>query len=246
MIKQKRVYSSYNGLYENHRISKRPNLPRRHIFPWRGSNETNIAKAIDKLKASKSQGPDQIHPKLIKECKDPLVKPLQIIFKKSMENSQLPSIWKQGNVTAIFKSGSKTKPENYRPISLTLVPGKLLERLIRDILVKHMEENNLFSKAQHGFMTGRSCSTQLLELMEELTETLDFNGDVDIIYLDFKKAFDKVPHKRLLKKLWGYGIRGKVHSWIKEFLKNRSQKVVINGKCSYSAKVTSGIPQGSV
>ena len=163
-----------------------------------------------------------------------------------MENSQLPSIWKQGNVTAIFKSGSKTKPENYRPISLTSVPGKLLERLIRDILVKHMEENNLFSKAQHGFMTGRSCSTQLLELMEELTETLDSNGDVDIIYLDFKKAFDKVPHKRLLKKLWGYGIRGKVHSWIKEFLKNRSQKVVINGKCSFSAKVTSGIPQGSV
>ena len=105
-----------------------------------------------------------------------------------MENSQLPSIWKQGNVTAIFKSGSKTKPENYRPISLTSVPGKLLERLIRDILVKHMEENNLFSKAQHGFMTGRSCSTQLLELMEELTETLDSNGDVDIIYLDFKKS----------------------------------------------------------
>ena len=209
-------------------------------------NETNIAKAIDKLKASKSQGPDQIHPKLIKECKDPLIKPLQIIFKKSMENNQLPSIWKQGNVTAIFKSGSKTKPENYRPISLTSVPGKLLERLIRDILVKHMEENNLFSKAQHGFMTGRSCSTQLLELMEELTETLDSNGDVDIIYLDFKKAFDKVPHKRLLKKLWGYGIRRKVHSWIKEFLKNRSQKVVINGKCSYSAKVTSGIQQGSV
>ena len=151
-------------------------------------NETNIAKAIDKLKASKSQGPDQIHPKLIKECKDPLIKPLQIIFKKSMENSQLPSIWKQGNVTAIFKSGSKTKPENYKPISLTSVPGKLLERLIRDILVKHMEENNLFSKAQHGFMTGRSCSTQLLELMEELTETLDSNGDVDIIYLDFKKS----------------------------------------------------------
>ena len=77
-------------------------------------NETNIAKAIDKLKASKSQGPDQIHPKLIKECKDPLIKPLQIIFKKSMENSQLPSIWKQGNVTAIFKSGSKTKPENLK------------------------------------------------------------------------------------------------------------------------------------
>ena len=118
--------------------------------------------------------------------------------------------------------------------------------LIRDILVKHMEANNLFSKAQHGFITGRSCSTQLLELMEEITETLDSNGDVDLIYLDFKKAFEKVPHKCLLKKLWGYGIGGKVHSWLKEFLKNRSQKFMINGKCSYSAKVTSGIPQRCV
>ena len=148
----------------------------------------NIAKSIDKLKASKYQGPDQIHPKLIKECKDSLIKPLEITFKKSLKNSQLPSIWKQGNVTAIFKSGPKTKPENYRPISLTSVPGKLLERLIRDILVKHMEENSLFSKAQHGFITGRSCSTQLPEQMEELTETRDSNGDVDIIYLDFKKS----------------------------------------------------------
>ena len=76
---------------------------------------------------------------------------------------------------------------NYRRISLTLVPGKLLKRLIRDILVKHMEENNLFSNAQYGFVTGRSCSTQLLELIKELTETLDYNGDVDIIYLDLKK-----------------------------------------------------------
>ena len=87
-----------------------------------------------------------------------------------------------------------------------------------------MEENNLFSKAQHGFVTGRSCSTQLLELMEELTEILDSNKAVDMIYLDFSKAFDKVPHKRLLKKLWGYGIRGKVHSWIKKFFVRKITK----------------------
>ena len=109
-----------------------------------------------------------------------------------------------------------------------------------------MEVNNLFSAAQHGFVTGKSCSTQLLELMEELTEALDSNEDVDIIYLDFAKAFDKVPHKRLLKKIWGYGIRVKVHSLIKEFLTDRSQKVVIEGKSSDSANISSGIPQGSV
>ena len=109
-----------------------------------------------------------------------------------------------------------------------------------------MEVNNLFSAAQHGFVTGKSCSTQLYELMEELTEALDSNETVDIIYLDFATAFDKVPHKRLLKRLWGYGIRGKDHSRIKEFLTDRSQKVVIEGKNSDSAIITSGIPQGSV
>ena len=131
-----------------------------------------------------------------------------------MESSQIPKIWKEANVTAIFKNGTKSKPENYRPISLTSAPGKLLERIIRGAIVKHMEENNLFSKVQHGFVSGRSCTTQLLELMEELTEALDSNEDVDIIYLDFCKAFDRVHHERLLKKLWGYGIQGKLHSWI--------------------------------
>ena len=131
-----------------------------------------------------------------------------------MESSQIPKIWKEANVAATFKNGTKSKPENYRPISLTSAPGKLLERIIRGAIVKHMEENNLFSKVQHGFVSGRSCTTQLLQLMEELTEALDSNEDVDIIYLDFCKAFDRVHHKRLLKKLWGYGIQGKSHSWI--------------------------------
>ena len=189
------------------------------------------------MKASKSKGPDQIHPKLIKECKDLLLEPLEIILRKSVGTSQIPNIWKEGNITAIFKSGTKTKAENYRPISLTSVPGKLLEKLVRDEIVSHMETNNLFSTAQHGFIKGRSCSTQLLELVEELTEALDSSEDIDIVYLDFRKAFDKVPHKRLLKKLWGYGIQGKVHSWIKEFLTGRSQKVKIEGKVLMQPKL---------
>ena len=102
-----------------------------------------------------------------------------------METSQIPNIWKEGNITAILKSGTKTKAENYRPISLMSVPGKLLEKLVRDEIVSPMETNNLFSTPQHGFIKGRSCSTQLLELMEELTETLDSSEDIDIIYLDF-------------------------------------------------------------
>ena len=104
----------------------------------------------------------------------------------------------------------------------------------------------LFSSEQHGFISGKSCTTQLQEFLEDLTQALDNGKDVDVIYLDFCKAFDKVPHRRLLKKLWAYGIRGKLHVWIKEFLSNRTQKVGVEGKESATAEVKSGIPQGSV
>ena len=104
----------------------------------------------------------------------------------------------------------------------------------------------MFSSEQHGFISGRSCTTQLLEFPEDLTQALDNGKDVDVIYLDFCKAFDKVSHRRLLKKLWAYGIRGKLHVWINEFLSNRTQKVVVEGKESATAQVKSGIPQGSV
>ena len=120
------------------------------------------------------------------------------------------------NVINIFKSGTKIQTENYRPIAaLTSVPGKLTEIWV----------NNLFLTAQHGLIKGRLCSTQLLELMDKSTEALDSDEDVIIFYLDFRKAFDKGPHKRLVKKLWGYGIQGEVHSWIKEFLNGRSLTV---------------------
>ena len=93
-----------------------------------------------------------------------------------------------------------------------------MEKIIRDAIVKHMTENDLFSKAQHGFIKGKSCVTQLLEFLEDITQAIDNGEDVDVVYLDFCKAFDKVPHKRLLKKLYGYGIRGKIYNWVKEFL----------------------------
>ena len=208
--------------------------------------ENLVEKAIDRLKPSKSQGPDNLHPKLIKECKNTLLQPLTLIFKQSLNESVLPDVWKQANVTSIHKKGDKTKPENYRPISLTSVPCKLMEKIIRDQIVEHMTRNDFFSPFQHGFVSGKSCVTQLLEFLDDITEALDQGDDIDIIYVDFSKAFDKIPHRKLMKKLWGYGIRGKIYKWVKEFLTNRTQKVVVDGKKSGSKPVTSGVPQGSV
>ena len=121
-----------------------------------------------------------------------------------------------------------------------------MERLVRDTIMDHMEQNNLFSPYQHGFIPGKSCITQLLEILEEITDALDQGYDIDIIYVDYTKAFDKIQHNRLPKKLWGYGIRGKIHAWVKEFLNNRTQRVAVNGSYSSYENVTSGVPQGSV
>ncbi len=120
-----------------------------------------------------------------------------------------------------------------------------MEKIIRNALVDHLENNNILSPYQHGYRKGRSCITQLLECVEDWTSAIDEHNDVDIIYLDFKAAFDKVPHKRLLKKIWSLGIRGSLFQWIQNFLHDRQQRVTVNGSISSWNKVTSGVPQGA-
>ena len=132
------------------------------------------------------------------------------------------------------------------PVSLTSVCCKLLEGLIRDGLTKHLEENGLLTNSQHGFLKGRSCMTNLLEAMEYMTKEVDEGRPVDMIYLDFAKAFDKVPRLRLLEKLRAHGVGGQVHRWINHRLTGRQQRVVLNGAESEWAEVKSGVPQGSV
>ena len=176
---------------------------------------------MSKLNVKKTQGTDNLHPKFLVESSTSIAQACTIIFRKSLSEGKLPLCWKEANVTAIYKKGSRCQPSNYRPISLTSIVCKTMEKIIRDQLIKYMEENSLFSEHQHGFRSGRSCITQLIEAIELWTEEVDMRNSVDVIYLDFQKAFDTVPHQRLLKKLSAYGIRGKLYSWIEDFLKER-------------------------
>jgi hypothetical protein len=205
-----------------------------------------IENKLKGLNPNKSNGPDEIPVRILKEAAKEISTPLCIIFNKSLEEGILPDIWKMANVCCIHKKGSKNDPSNYRPISLTSTLCKVLESFIRDSIVNFLETANLFTKCQHGFRRKRSCKTQLLEYLEDLTAMLDSNEPVDAIYLDFSKAFDTVPHQRLQTKLRSYGIGENLVKWIGNYLSNRSQRVRINDASSDWIEVTSGVPQGSV
>ena len=205
-----------------------------------------VLDALKGINTNKSCGPDMLHPRLLAELADTIASPVAILFNATLKHGVLPKDWKQAFVTPIYKKGSRHLPENYRPISLTSILCKIMERFIRDNIITHLLDEKLLSSKQYGFITGRSTTTQLLYYLDECVKKIATGGNVDAIYLDFSKAFDTVPHRRLLGKLEAYGIHGNTLNWIKGFLFDRTQEVVVNGAKSASAPVISGIPQGSV
>jgi len=211
-----------------------------------GIDKNTVLKKLDKINVSKSQGPDEIHGKLLYEIRHVLNKPLTDLFNLSLESAIVPQDWRDAIVCPLFKKGSKTKAENYRPVSLTSIVGKLCESIVKDRIVQHLLEHKLLKNSQHGFTSGRSCLTNLLDFFESVTKELDKGNEVDLVYLDFCKAFDKVPHCRLIKKLHAHGVQGQVLEWIKSWLTNRRQRVSVDGALSNWVDVTSGVPQGSV
>ena len=209
-------------------------------------NSDIVKDKLEKLKKNKSPGPDNMHPRVLNAIAGSISHPLAIIYRTSIDTKTLPKEWKHANVSAIYKKQNKSLPSNYRPVSLTSIICKVLESIIRDAIVKHMNVNELFSKNQFGFLSKRSTILQLVRVLDIWSEILDQGGSLDVIYMDFMKAFDKVPHRRLVYKVGKYGIKGKLLNWINSFLSERTQCVVINGVTSGIGNVTSGIPQGSV
>ena len=208
--------------------------------------EEEIANKVGKLDPSKAPGSDGFLPKVLKSTKAGVVPHLLQIFNKSLEEGEVPDDMRMADVTPIHKKGPVDLTENFRPISLTSVPGRILESIVKDNMVVHLEQHNLITDSQHGFRSGRSCLTNLLEFFNHMLAEFDRSRAIDVVYLDFKKAFDKVPHKRLLAKVEALGIGGTVLRWLKSWLNNRKQRVVVNGASSEFTAITSGVPQGSV
>ena len=165
-----------------------------------------------------------------------------IIFSTSINTRPLPQKWKITNISAIFKKWNKNYPINYHPDSLTSGACQLLESMIRDYIISHMKENNLFSDKQFDFIVGKSTMLQLSKVIDIWTEILDQDGSLDIIYFDLMKVFDEIPHNCLIHKVKHYGIDRIILGWISNFLRNRLQEVHSQ---ILLAAVTSGIPQSA-
>ena len=209
-------------------------------------NKERVLKVINSLKINKSPGIDKIHPRVLKEIGEIMCHPITMVYKKSVEESKLPSQWKDAEITPIYKKEARNLPKNYRPVSLTSIICKIIEKLIVEDIINHIKTNKMNCQEQHGFTANKSTVTNLLEALNVITEAQMHGLPVDLLFLDYQKAFDTVPHQRLIRQIESFGIEGLALKWIKDFLSNRRQRVRVNDSISSWKPVISGIPQGSI
>ena len=215
-------------------------------------NEEGVLKLPQGIDPRKASGPDEIPCRLLSGLAGEIAPAFTKLFQQSYNDSTIQDVWRAAWITPVFKKGAKFEASNYRPVSLTCVACKLMEHIITSHIRSHLETHGLIHPNQHGFMKRRHCESQLLMTTHDFLTRLDKKHAVDIAVLDFSKAFDSVPHKRLIRKLRLYGIEGRNLAWISSFLHNRTQSVVVDGVRSHSGSaiagdpVVSGVPQGTV
>jgi hypothetical protein len=208
--------------------------------------ENGVEKLLQDINPSKAFGPDGIPNCILKECASQIAPSLTVIFQKSIDTGTLPEDWLSANISCVYKKGDTHAAENYRPVSLTSVPCNLLEHIICKHIMKHLERHRILTSLYHGFRSGYSCETQLLVTLHDSMKAYDVGLQTDVAILDFSKAFDAVPHQKLLSKMDSYGIPGPIHNWLNIFLTHRKMKVVVEGEQSVEVTVDSGVPQGTV
>ena len=210
-------------------------------------DDLDIVKAIRQMNRNSAPGPDGIHPKFITKIYSYLIKPLKQIFNVSLSTGIVPDTWKFSEVIPIYKNNRKpNQAASYRPVSLTSYISKLLEKIIHVKLLPHLNQFEIISNCQHGFLAGRSTTTNLLKCFNDWTSMLEDSSKVDVLYIDLAKAFDSVSHDKLLYKLTKIGIGGNLHKWFTNFLTGRSFNVKVDEVRSRHAPVGSGIPQGTI
>ena len=220
--------------------SSYPSLPEINI------TEHGVFTLLSQIDPYKANGPDNIPARVLHELAHELSPMITHFFKQSLDTGELPPEWKSAYVSPIFKKDKRADPANYRPVSLTSILCKTFEHILVSQIMKHLDDHQILCPNQFGFRAKHSCESQLLLTVHDFSYFMNNRTQVDVGILDFSKAFDKVGHLRLAQKLEFYGIRGKALHWIKSFLSNRSQQVVVEGSYSTPCKVTSGVPQGSV
>ncbi|CAB3990375.1 Hypothetical predicted protein [Paramuricea clavata] len=208
-------------------------------------SEAEVSYVLRSLDSSKATGPDDIPARLLRETADVITPSLCKLFNISVISGTIPDEWKLANIVPVHKKGDKEYAENYRPISLLCITSKVMERcVLNNIKTRLYDAVNM---CQHGFMAGRSCISNLIDTLDYVGSCLDSGRHIDMIYMDMSKAFDKVDHDVLIRKLQkDYGFGGNLLRWFRCYLENRKQRVTVLGATSDLLPVTSGVPQGSI
>ena len=205
-----------------------------------------ILAKLQKLRPNISPGIDNIPSIVLRRCANTLSHPLSIIFQHSFMTASLPHEWKLHTITPIHKSGNRSNPCNYRPVALLPIVSKVMESIIDDAIRQFLQETRSITVSQHGFVRGRSCTTNLLAALNHWTLSRETRDKVDVIFLDIAKAFDQVPHHVLAGKLVQVGITGRLLKWLSNYLADRQFRVRVNGSFSHWHAVTSEVPRGSI
>ena len=205
-----------------------------------------VKSIIDTLKTGKAAGPDNINNYILRTCARELSYPLSNLFNFSFSTSKVPKIWKQANVTPVFKKDDPTDCKNYRPISLLSTVGKVIEKIVHKHVFNFFKDNNVITSLQSGFVPGDSTVNQLVDIYNTFCKALDNGLEVRAIFCDISKAFDRVWHKGLLAKLKSVGITDSLLNWFQNYLRDRKQRVVLPGGLSEWENISAGVPQGSI